>query len=225
VTVISASEAVKEYRSGEKTLRALDGVSLSIDPGEFVAIVGPSGSGKSTLLNLLGLLDDPTEGAVVIGDTRVSTLSKRERTNVRRDTVGFVFQNYYLLPMLTALENVTVPALRHDGRADPFERAGRLLERVGLGDRLTHTPDELSGGQKQRVAVARSMINDPDVLLADEPTGNLDRDTGGRVLDVFGQFTEEDVAVVTVTHDQQVTEYADRTVGLVDGVLDSGTAL
>lgn len=225
MSVISATDAVKEYQSGEKTLRALKGVSLSIERGEFVAIVGPSGSGKSTLLNLLGLLDAPTGGSVTIDGTEVSTLSKRERTSVRRDTVGFVFQNYYLLPMLTACENVTVPALRHDGRPDPFERAARLLDRVGLGDRLDHRPDELSGGQKQRVAVARSMINDPDIILADEPTGNLDRDTGAQVLDVFGQFTDEDVAVVTVTHDEQVTEYADRTVGLVDGILESDTGL
>jgi putative ABC transport system ATP-binding protein len=225
VSVISASDAVKEYRSGDRTLRALKGISLSIDPGEFVAIVGPSGSGKSTLLNLLGLLDEPTDGSVTVGGTAVSTLSKRERTTLRRDTVGFVFQNYYLLPMLSARENVAVPALRHDGRARPFERATGLLADVGLGDRVGHTPDELSGGQKQRVAVARSMINDPEVLLADEPTGNLDRDTGARVLDVFGQFTDAGVAVVTVTHDEQVTEYADRTVGLVDGRLDDGTAL
>lgn len=225
MSVISATDAVKQYQSGEKTLRALKGVSLSIDRGEFVAVVGPSGSGKSTLLNLLGLLDAPTDGSVTIDGTNVSTLSKRERTSVRRNTVGFVFQNYYLLPMLTARENVTVPALRHDGRAQPFERAARLLNRVGLGDRLDHRPDELSGGQKQRVAVARSMINDPDIILADEPTGNLDRDTGAQVLDVFGQFTDEDVAVVTVTHDEQVTEYADRTIGLVDGILDCETAV
>lgn len=225
MSVISATDAVKQYQSGEKTLRALKGVSLSIERGEFVAVVGPSGSGKSTLLNLLGLLDAPTDGSVTIDGTNVSTLSKRERTSVRRDTVGFVFQNYYLLPMLTARENVTVPALRHDGRSQPFERAARLLNRVGLGDRLDHRPDELSGGQKQRVAVARSMINDPDIILADEPTGNLDRDTGAQVLDVFGQFTDEDVAVVTVTHDEQVTEYADRTIGLVDGILDGETAL
>jgi putative ABC transport system ATP-binding protein len=225
MSVISATDAVKTYQSGEKTLRALKGVSLSIDPGEFVAVVGPSGSGKSTLLNLLGLLDAPTEGAVTVDGTDVSTLSNRERTEVRRDTVGFVFQNYYLLPMLTARENVTVPALRHDGRVDPFERAEGLLDRVGLDDRLEHRPDELSGGQKQRVAVARSMINDPDIILADEPTGNLDRDTGAQVLDVFGQFATEEVAVVAVTHDEQVTEYADRTIGLVDGILDGETAV
>jgi putative ABC transport system ATP-binding protein len=225
VSVISATDAVKEYQSGERTLRALKGVSLAIGPGEFVAVVGPSGSGKSTLLNLLGLLDAPTSGSVTIDGTEISTLSTRERTSVRRDTVGFVFQNYYLLPTLTARENVTVPALRHDGRGNSFERATELLDRVGLGDRLDHRPDQLSGGQKQRVAVARSMINDPDIILADEPTGNLDRDTGAQVLDVFRQFTDEDVAVVTVTHDEQVTDYAGRTIGLVDGILDDDTAL
>jgi putative ABC transport system ATP-binding protein len=217
--VVSTVDAVKEYSSGDRTLRALKGVSLSIDPGEFVAVVGPSGSGKSTLLNLLGLLDEPTEGTVSVGDTPVSTLSTRERTDIRRETVGFVFQDFYLIPTLTARENVAVPGMV-SGRSGLLEQADDLLTRVGLGDRLTHYPDELSGGQKQRVAIGRSMVNDPDILLADEPTGNLDRETGRQVLDVFGQFTDEGVAVVTVTHDAQVSEYADRTVELVDGVLN-----
>jgi putative ABC transport system ATP-binding protein len=219
MSVISATDAVKEYRSGERTLRALKGVSLSIDSGEFVAIVGPSGSGKSTLLNLLGLLDEPTTGQVTVEETPISRLSTRERTDVRRETVGFVFQDFYLLPTLTARENVAVPGMVDD-RQGLIDRADRLLERVGLGDRLTHYPNELSGGQKQRVAIARSMINDPDILLTDEPTGNLDQATGAQVLDVFGQFTDEGVAVVTVTHDEQVEVVADRTVELVDGRLD-----
>jgi putative ABC transport system ATP-binding protein len=217
--VVSTVDAVKEYSSGDRTLRALKGVSLSIDPGEFVAVVGPSGSGKSTLLNLLGLLDEPTEGTVSVGDTPVSTLSTRERTDIRRETVGFVFQDFYLIPTLTARENVAVPGMV-SGQSGLLKQADDLLTRVGLGDRLTHYPDELSGGQKQRVAIGRSMVNDPDILLADEPTGNLDRETGRQVLDVFGQFTDEGVAVVTVTHDAQVSEYADRTVELVDGVLN-----
>jgi putative ABC transport system ATP-binding protein len=219
MTVISATDAVKEYHSGDRLLRALKGVSLSIDPGEFVAIVGPSGSGKSTLLNLLGLLDDPTEGQVTVDGTAVSGLSTRERTEVRRDTVGFVFQDFYLLPTLTARENVAVPGMISD-RTELLERADRLLKRVGLGDRLTHSPSELSGGQKQRVAIARSMVNEPDILLTDEPTGNLDQETGAQVLDVFREFTAEDVAVVTVTHDKQVESVADRTIELVDGKLD-----
>ena len=219
MSVISIADAVKEYRSGDRTLRALKGVSLSIDPGEFVAIVGPSGSGKSTLLNLLGLLDDPTTGQVTVDGARSSGLSTRERTALRRDTVGFVFQDFYLLPTLTARENVAVPGMLSD-RERTLARADDLLGRVGLGDRLTHYPNELSGGQKQRVAIARSVINDPDVLLADEPTGNLDQETGGQVLDVFRGFTDDDIAVVTVTHDTQVESVADRTVELVDGLLD-----
>ncbi|WP_284010022.1 ABC transporter ATP-binding protein [Haloarcula pelagica] len=221
MAVISTTDAVKEYDSGDKTLRALDGVDLAVDPGEFVAIVGPSGSGKSTLLNLLGLLDEPTDGSVTVEDEPVSELSIRERTDLRRETVGFVFQSFYLVPTLTARENVTVPALIRGNRSRLLDRAEGLLERVGMGDRLEHYPDELSGGQKQRVAVARSLINDPDILLADEPTGNLDQDTGAQVLDVFGRVAAEDVAIVTVTHDEQVTEYADRTVTLVDGSLDT----
>ncbi|MFT4945409.1 MAG: putative ABC transport system ATP-binding protein [Halovenus sp.] len=219
MTVISITDAVKEYSSGDRTLRALKGVSLSIDPGEFVAIVGPSGSGKSTLLNLLGLLDDPTTGQVTVDGAVSSGLSTRERTDLRRDTVGFVFQDFYLLPTLTARENVAVPGMMSE-RERTLARADDLLGRVGLGDRLTHYPNELSGGQKQRVAIARSVVNDPDVLLADEPTGNLDQETGSQVLDVFRGFTDDDIAVVTVTHDTQVESVADRTVELVDGLLD-----
>jgi putative ABC transport system ATP-binding protein len=219
MTVISITDAVKEYSSGDRTLRALKGVSLSIDPGEFVAIVGPSGSGKSTLLNLLGLLDDPTTGQVTVDGAVSSGLSTRERTDLRRDTVGFVFQDFYLLPTLTARENVAVPGMMSE-RERTLARADDLLGRVGLGDRLTHYPNELSGGQKQRVAIARSVVNDPDVLLADEPTGNLDQETGSQVLNVFRGFTDDDIAVVTVTHDTQVESVADRTVELVDGLLD-----
>ncbi|MCU4800315.1 ABC transporter ATP-binding protein [Halobacteria archaeon HArc-gm2] len=222
MAVISAANAVKEYESGSKTLRALKGVDVSVDPGEFVAVVGPSGSGKSTLLNLLGMLDVPTEGAVTVAGERLSELSKRERTNLRRDTVGFVFQSFFLVPTLTARENVAVPGLVHGDRSELIDRAESLLERVGLADRLDHYPNELSGGQKQRVAVARSLVNEPEILLADEPTGNLDQDTSEQVLDVFGRIAaEDDVAIATVTHDPQVTEYADRVVELVNGRIES----
>jgi putative ABC transport system ATP-binding protein len=219
MSVISATDAVKIYESGDKTLRALDGVSVSVKPGEFASVVGPSGSGKSTLLNLLGLLDEPSEGAVTVDGTDLSTLSKRQRTDLRRETVGFIFQSFYLVPTLTANENVAVPGLVSDDRSGLIERADELLTRVGLGDRLDHYPNELSGGQKQRVAIARSLINDPDILLADEPTGNLDQGTGAQVLDVFDEITKEDVAILTVTHDEQVTDFADRTIRLVDGVI------
>lgn len=222
MAVISATDAVKEYESGSKTLRALKGVDVSVDPGEFVAVVGPSGSGKSTLLNLLGLLDVPTEGKVTVDGERLSDLSKRQRTDIRRDTVGFVFQSFFLVPTLTARENVAIPGVVDGNRDELLDRAESLLTRVGLGDRMNHYPNELSGGQKQRVAVARSLVNEPEILLADEPTGNLDQDTSDQVLDVFGRIAaEDDVAIATVTHDPQVTEYADRVVELVNGRIES----
>ncbi|MFB6219699.1 MAG: ABC transporter ATP-binding protein [Halobacteriaceae archaeon] len=217
-TVIRGDGVVKEYRTGEQTVRALKGIDFGIGPGEFVAVVGPSGSGKSTLLNLLGLLDVPTEGSVLLRGEDVSTLSDRERTRERKRTIGFVFQSYFLVPTLTALENVEMPRMLDRTPVATRERATELLERVGLGNRLDHYPDELSGGQKQRVAIARSLVNDPAILLADEPTGNLDRDTGDRILALFDELrTEEGVAVVTVTHDQYVADNADRVVNLIDG--------
>jgi len=221
MAVISAVDAVKTYESGSKTVRALAGVDIAVDPGEFVAIVGPSGSGKSTLLNLLGLLDEPTAGRVVVDGSPASELSTRERTDLRRRTVGFVFQSFFLVPTLTARENVAVPGLVRGDRADLLDRTADLLDRVGLGDRGDHYPNELSGGQKQRVAIARSLVNDPEIVLADEPTGNLDHDTGAQVLDVFDDVAADGVPILAVTHDEQVTEYADRTVRLVDGRIES----
>ncbi|WP_255152481.1 ABC transporter ATP-binding protein [Halorarius halobius] len=216
--VVEARDLVKRYESGEGYLEALKGVDVAIEPGEFVAIMGPSGSGKSTLLNVLGLLDEPTEGSITLDGEDATALSDRKKTTARKRTIGFVFQNFYLIPTLTALENVEVPALL-DRDPETRERATDLLERVGLGDRLEHRPSELSGGQKQRVAIARSLVNGPRLLLADEPTGNLDRATGRQVLEEFERITEEGVAVVAVTHDPQVPEYTDRTIEIVDGVL------
>ncbi|MFB6080173.1 MAG: ABC transporter ATP-binding protein [Haloferacaceae archaeon] len=218
--LVRARNAVKEYEMGGERIRALKGVDVRIDPADFVAVVGPSGSGKSTLLNLLGLLDEPTAGEVRLRGEDVATLSDRDRTRTRKRTIGFVFQSYYLIPTLTALENVEMPRMLDRTPRATRERATELLERVGLGDRLEHYPDELSGGQKQRVAIARSLVNDPVVVLADEPTGNLDRDTGDRILDLFDELrAEEDVAVVCVTHDAYVAEAADRVVNLIDGEL------
>jgi putative ABC transport system ATP-binding protein len=223
--IIRGDGVVKEYETGSQTVRALKGIDFAIEPADFVAVVGPSGSGKSTLLNLLGLLDVPTDGEVLLRGADVSTFSDRERTRERKDTIGFVFQSYYLIPTLTALENVEMPRMLDRTPKTTRKRASELLERVGLGDRLDHYPDELSGGQKQRVAIARSLINDPEVVLADEPTGNLDRDTGDRILDLFDELrTDEDVAVVTVTHDAYVAEAADRVVNLIDGEVRDGDA-
>jgi putative ABC transport system ATP-binding protein len=217
--VVEGRDLVKRYESGEDTLEALKGVDVAVEAGEFIAVMGPSGSGKSTLLNLLGLLDEPTEGTVLIDGEDATRLSDRERTRVRKRTVGFVFQNFYLIPTLTARENVEVPRLL-DRDAETQARAADLLERVGLGDRLDHRPGQLSGGQKQRVAIARSLVNEPRILLADEPTGNLDRETGATILGEFERVTDEGVAVVAVTHDPQVADFADRTVQIVDGRLD-----
>jgi putative ABC transport system ATP-binding protein len=211
-------DVVKEYRVGGETVRALKGVDFAVEAGEFVSIVGPSGSGKSTMLNMLGLLDAPTSGTVYLRGRDVTDLSDAERTRARKDAIGFVFQSFYLIPSLTALENVELPTL-FDRDPGATERARELLERVGLGDRLDHTPDELSGGQKQRVAIARALVNEPEVVLADEPTGNLDRETGTTILGEFRRICDEGVALITVTHDELVTDYADRTVELVDGVL------
>ncbi|MDS0258257.1 ABC transporter ATP-binding protein [Haloarcula sp. S1CR25-12] len=217
MTVIDARELVKRYRTGGQTLEALKGIDFSLESGEFVSIMGPSGSGKTTLLNILGLLATPTEGRVELNGRDVTDLGDRKRTRLRKRTIGFVFQHFYLLPTLTAAENVEIPRL-FDRDPNRAARARELLTRVGLGDRLDHRPDQLSGGQKQRVAIARSLINDPTIVLADEPTGSLDRDTGRQILDEFQRIaTEEDVAIVAVTHDELVNEYVDRTVHLVDG--------
>ena len=215
-------DVTKEYDSGVEVVRALRGVDFRVRRGEFVSVVGPSGSGKSTMLNVLGLLDVPTSGRVLLDGTDVTTFADRERTDARKEYVGFVFQAFYLVDSLTAVENVALPTV-YDRDRDATARAERLLRRVGLGDRLEYTPGQLSGGQKQRVAIARSLVNSPAVLLADEPTGNLDRGTGRSVLSEFRRICDEEgVAVVTVTHDPLVADYADREVELVDGVLGGG---
>jgi len=206
--------------AGGEPVVALDAVDFAVEPGEFVAVVGPSGSGKSTLLNVLGLLDDPTEGQRLLGGVDVTSLSVAERTAARKESIGFVFQDFHLLPTLSAVENVALPTAFDPG--DATDRAADLLDRFGLGDRLDHDPSELSGGQKQRVAIARALINEPAILLADEPTGNLDTETGKAILAEFERVRAEGVAVIAVTHDPLVEEYADRVVELTDGVLVGG---
>jgi putative ABC transport system ATP-binding protein len=217
MTVIDLEDVVKRYEVGSEVVEALKGVDFAAARGEMVTVLGPSGSGKSTMLNMIGLLDTPTSGTVRHRDRDVSTMTEDELTEERRSGIGFVFQAFHLLPMLTAVENVELPSM-WDTRVDRRDRAVSLLERVGLGDRLRHTPAQLSGGQRQRVAIARALINEPHILLADEPTGNLDRETGREVLDMFVQLKEEEhVAIVAVTHDEQLREYSDRVVNLVDG--------
>jgi putative ABC transport system ATP-binding protein len=222
--LITAENVTKRFTGGADTVQALESVDLAIEAGEFVTIVGPSGSGKSTLLNLLGLLDTPTTGTVTLNGTDVESYSDRERTSVRKEAIGFVFQSYGLIPTLTALENVAVPRMLEPNPSATEERAADLLAAVGLGDRLDHYPDELSGGQKQRVAIGRAMVNEPDLILADEPTGNLDRDTGERVLSTLLERTDDDVTVVAVTHDEYVAGFSDRVLNLVDGRLQPADA-
>jgi putative ABC transport system ATP-binding protein len=218
-SVLALRDVVRRYETGGETVVALDHVSFDARPGEFVAVMGPSGSGKSTMLNLLGLLDSPDEGVVLLDGQDVTDLDDERRTRERKRSVGFVFQSFYLLPTLTAVENVELPTTFGEGPTRR-DRARDLLERVGLGERLDHRPGELSGGQKQRVAIARALVNEPRLVLADEPTGNLDRDTGATILDEFRRIADEDdVAVVAVTHDPQLEEYTDRTVELVDGLV------
>ena len=216
-SVVELVDVVKHYRMGEEIVEALKGVDFHADRGEMVTVLGPSGSGKSTMLNMIGLLDTPTSGTVVHEGRDVSTMTEDELTEERRSGIGFVFQEFHLLPTLTAVENVELPSM-WDTSVDRRGRAVELLRRVGLGDRLEHDPTQLSGGQRQRVAIARALINEPHIVLADEPTGNLDRKTGRDVLDLFAQLTaEESVAIVAVSHDEALRDYSDRLVELVDG--------
>lgn len=220
---VSFAGVVREYRVGRQMVRALDGVDLSLAGGQFVSVVGPSGAGKSTLLHLMGGLDQPTSGTVNVGGADIGALSDEKLAEFRRHRIGFVFQFFNLLPTLSAWENVAVPRLL-DGRTLASARADAtaLLERVGLGDRVNHKPAELSGGQMQRVAIARALINDPPLILADEPTGNLDSKTGKGVLTLLAEIahSSSDRLVVMVTHDRSAAALTDRVITIRDGRLD-----
>ena len=211
----------KQYQMGEVIVNALKGVDFAVAKGEFVAIMGPSGSGKSTLLHLLGGLDAPSDGDVLLGGKRLAHLSDDEVTIVRRRQIGFIFQFFNLLPTLSAAENVALPLLI-DGRSidDYTERIAELLELVGLGDRRDHKPDQLSGGQQQRVAIARALVTDPVIVLADEPTGNLDSQSGTEVLQLLRRACDDkQQTIIMVTHDPKAAEFADRVVRLKDGLI------
>jgi putative ABC transport system ATP-binding protein len=216
--VIRLEEVRKVYPRPAGDVVALNGVSLSIEEGEFVAIMGASGSGKSTLLNQLGCLDVPTSGRLLIDGTDVRDLSDIELTNLRRDAIGFIFQKFNLIPLLTAYENVELPLIMKHRRRDVSGRPAELLRKVGLeGEMITHTPPELSGGQQQRVAIARALANNPRILLADEPTGNLDSKTGTQIMDLLADLHQEGRTIVMVTHDARTAAYADRVVTISDG--------
>jgi putative ABC transport system ATP-binding protein len=219
--LIDCRSVCKDYAMGSEVIHALQDVSLSIEPGEFVAITGPSGSGKSTLMHLIGALDRPTRGRLVVNGLELERQTPDDLAQFRNRFVGFVFQQFNLLARTTALENVRLPLLySHDGRfADPRERALECLERVGLSDRLDHDPAQLSGGQQQRVAIARALVNDPRVILADEPTGALDTHTSQEILDLFRGLNEAGMTVIVVTHEEEVAAACMRTLAFRDGEL------
>jgi putative ABC transport system ATP-binding protein len=218
VMLIRLEQLTKEYRMGDEVLRALDGVSLDVPKGDFVAVTGPSGSGKSTLMNMLGFLDRPTHGRFWFDGQDVSGLSRAQRAALRNQKLGFVFQSFNLLARTSALENVELPLLYGGvGTHERRRRATEALEQLGLGARLGHFPSQLSGGQQQRVAIARALVNRPRVLLADEPTGNLDSKTGVELMRVFLELQGQGITVILVTHEPDIAAYASRVIEVRDG--------
>ena len=224
--VIDVRNLTKDYRLGEIMVPALRGIDLQVFPGEMVAIMGPSGSGKSTLMNMIGCLDSPTSGEYYLDSLLVSDLKDDELAIVRNQKIGFVFQNYNLLPRIDALENVTLPIRYSNNTANMRQRAEAALQSVGLGDRIHHKPNQLSGGQQQRVAIARALVNEPAILLADEPTGNLDSQSGKEVMDLLLNLNQQqNTTIVLVTHDPTVAAQAKRIVQLFDGLIKTPEAV
>ena len=220
--IIETSETAKVYKMGNQTVEALKSVSIEINQGEYVAFMGPSGSGKSTLMNIIGCLDTPTAGTYVLNDNDVSDLTENELAEIRNKEIGFVFQTFNLLPRATSLENVALPLIYAGyGKDDRDEMALQALENVGLGDRADHKPNELSGGQRQRVAIARALVNNPSIILADEPTGNLDTKTSYDIMDLFQQLHDSGNTIIMVTHEDDIAHYAHRIIRLRDGLVET----
>ena len=221
MALIETNDLWKSYVMGSETIHALRGVSLGIERGEYVAIMGPSGSGKSTLMNLIGCLDTPTKGSYLLNGKQVSQMNDDELARIRNEEIGFVFQTFNLLPRATALHNVELPLIYAGVTGkERSERAHKALERVELTDRKSHRPNELSGGQRQRVAVARALVNNPSILLADEPTGNLDSKTGEEIMNLFARLHEAGNTIILVTHEADIAAHANRVVHIRDGQIE-----
>lgn len=218
---ISLSGVTKVYQLGGETVNALAGLTVGISPGEFTAIMGPSGSGKSTLMNILGCLDRPTSGSYILDGQEVATLNDDELAITRNKKIGFVFQSFNLLPRMSTLENVALPMVYAGvAKKERLARAAEVLAMVGLENRMNHQPNELSGGQRQRVAIARSLVNDPTIIMADEPTGNLDTKSGDEVMAIFSELNCQGRTIILVTHEPEIAEYARRTVYVRDGRIE-----
>lgn len=220
--MIETTEIARMYKMGTEVVHALDSITISIDKGEYVAFMGPSGSGKSTLMNIIGCLDTPTNGKYVLNNQDVSHLTENELAEIRNKEIGFVFQTFNLLPRASSLDNVALPLIYAGyGKYDREERAMQVLEDVGLADRAKHKSNELSGGQRQRVAIARALVNNPSIILADEPTGNLDSKTSYDIMDLFQKLHDGGNTIIMVTHEDDISHYAHRIVKLRDGLIES----
>ena len=222
MSVIQTQDLVKEYIVGTQSIKALNGINLSVEKGEFLSIMGPSGSGKTTLMNIIGCLDKPTDGSYYLNNKSVSDLSEDELANIRNEEIGFVFQSFHLLARNSALDNVMLP-LKYSGtnKIDAIKRSKKVLEQVGLSDRASHAPSELSGGQQQRVAIARALVNEPSILFADEPTGNLDSKTGDDVMNLFKELNKDGQTIILITHEDGIARQSNRIITIMDGLVKS----
>ena len=222
--VIDLKNIIRNFQLGPQTVHVLKGIDLTIKKGEYVALMGPSGSGKSTLMNLLGCLDTPTSGSYMIANRDVSKMNDNQLADVRNKEIGFVFQTFNLIPRQTALQNVALPLVYAGEKKEKrISRAKKVLDEVGLSDRITHKPNQLSGGQRQRVAIARALVNSPSIILADEPTGNLDSTTSNEIMKLFEEIHKNGNTLIIVTHEEEIAQHANRIIRLKDGEIESDT--